>query len=665
MNPDPVMFRPGAEQVARSRMSELMRAVASATGRPIPDYAALQRFALEDPARFWSLLLAFSGLVHEGDSEPALLGDSIELAAFFPGLSLNYAENLLASGPGREDDRPALTACDERGVVTRLTRKELRDRVVRVARALRRHGLEPGDRVVAVVRNGAEAVIACLGAAAIGATWSSTATDLAAAAVLQRFAPIQPRVLFAHRRLLQQGQERSLDAHVGEIVAGLRSLELVVSLDDEPFEFESDTAQVLTLEELTRVTTAAVKRPAEFEWPRFSFNHPLFILFSSGTTGAPKCIVHGVGGTLLEHWKELVLHSALTPEDRLYFHTTAGWMMWNWQLSALVTGAEVVLFDGSVSYPSEDALWRLVARERVTVFGTSPAFLQYSRDLGHVPRERVDLSALRAMMSTGSILHDSLYDWVRANVGELPLQSISGGTDIIGCFVLGNPTLPVMRGEAQCVSLGLDVRALMPDGGFGAGPGELVCAAPFPSRPVGLFGDTTGSRFHDAYFAQNEGLWTHGDLLELTPSGGARILGRTDGIINVRGIRVGPAEIYSVLTHVPEVAEGMAVEQIAPREPGGSRIVLLVVLKPGLVLDRPLTLRIKKELKARASAAHVPAVVVQVEEVPVTLNNKRSERAARDVLNGLWPKNVDALKNPGILHVLRDHPELAVRPGHP
>jgi acetoacetyl-CoA synthetase len=336
-------------------------------------------------------------------------------------------------------------------------------------------------------------------------------------------------------------------------------------------------------------------------------------------------------------------------------------MMWNWQLSALVTGAEILLFDGSVSHPAEDALWQLVSREQVTVFGTSPAYLQYCRDLGMVPRARASLSRLRAMMSTGSILHDSLYDWVRENVGELPLQSISGGTDIIGCFVLGNPTLPVVRGEAQCVSLGLDVRALMADGRFGSGPGELVCAAPFPSRPVGLFGDRDGERFHDAYFSQNPGLWTHGDLLELTPSGGARILGRSDGIMNVRGIRVGPAEIYGVLEHVPEVVEGMAVEQTAPREPGGSRIVLLVVLKPGLTLDRALTLRIKKELKTRASAAHVPAVVAQVPEVPITLNNKRSERAARDVLNGLWPKNVDALRNPGVLTVLRDHPELQVK----
>jgi acetoacetyl-CoA synthetase len=393
-------------------------------------------------------------------------------------------------------------------------------------------------------------------------------------------------------------------------------------------------------------------------WPRFPFNHPLFILFSSGTTGVPKCIVHGAGGTLLEHAKEHRLHGDFGPRDRLYFHTSTGWMMWNWQLSALAAGTTIAVYDGSVSFPEQDALWQLVAREKVTVFGTSPAFLQFCRDAGIVPNQRVDLGALRAMQSTGSILFDSHYDWVAENVKSLPLQSISGGTDIIGCFVLGNPNLPVYRGESQCVSLGLDVRALPEKDAAERDRGELVCARPFPSRPLGLFGDREGSRFHEAYFSQNEGVWTHGDYVELTERGTARILGRSDGVLNIRGVRIGPAEIYHVLQDVPEIAEAMAIEQSAPAEPGGTRLVLLVVLREGSLLDRPLALRIKKELSRRASPVHVPSVIAAVPELPTTFSGKRSEKAARDVLNGRAATNVAALKNPGSLDVLRSHPDL-------
>jgi acetoacetyl-CoA synthetase len=331
-------------------------------------------------------------------------------------------------------------------------------------------------------------------------------------------------------------------------------------------------------------------------------------------------------------------------------------MMWNWQLSALAAGAEILLYDGSVSYPEPDALWRMVAGERVTVFGTSPAYLQFSRDAGLVPAERVDLRALRTLQSTGSVLADAFYPWVRDQVAPVPVQSISGGTDIIGCFVLGNPNLPVYEGESQCISLGLDVRELRPEGTGGVG--ELVCASPFPSRPLGLWADPDGRRFHDAYFTQNPGLWTHGDFLELTPRGGARILGRSDGVMNIRGIRIGPAEIYGALAGLPEIAEAMAVEQSAPAEPGGSRLVLLVVLRPGAALDRPLALRIKKELRERRSMAHVPAVIAEVAELPTTHNGKRSERAARDAVNGRDAPNRAALRNPGSLDAIAAHPAL-------
>jgi acetoacetyl-CoA synthetase len=400
---------------------------------------------------------------------------------------------------------------------------------------------------------------------------------------------------------------------------------------------------------------AALVAPAELErtpaperaWSRYAFNHPLFTLFSSGTTGRPKAIVHGAGGTLLEHVKEHRLHVDLRAADRLFFHTSAAWMMWNWQLSALASGAEIVLYDGPLAGP--DTLWRIAASAGATVFGTSPPYLQLCQDTGLSPRREFALDGLRSVLSTGSILHDHQYDWVREHVGELPLQSISGGTDIIGCFVLGHPDRPVRRGWVQTRSLAMDVRAL---GATDSAPiGELVCANPFPSRPLGFAGDEGGA-FHDAYFRQNPGVWTHGDLVELDGSGQARLHGRSDGVLNVRGIRIGPAEIHRALREVGEVAEALAVEQDG-LDPGGSRIVLLVVLREPAVLDGRLTVRIRQAIARNASAAHVPDLVAAVGELPVTHSGKRSERAARDAVNGRGAPNTEALANPGALEAIR------------
>src|SRR4030095_3553152 len=322
-------------------------------------------------------------------------------------------------------------------------------------------------------------------------------------------------------------------------------------------------------------------------FPRFPFSPPLFVLYSSGTTGPPKSIVHGAGGTLLEHVKEHRLHTNLGPGDRLLFVTSAGWMMWNWLLSALASGVQIVLLDGSPTYPEADSLWDIVEKERITVLGTSAAYLQYCRDAELRPA-RHNLDALRAILSTGSVLHDPFYTWVKENVKDLPLQSISGGNDILGCFVLGNPNLPVYAGESQCLSLGMDVRMMGAEQGDA---GELVCANPFPSRPVGFLADSDRSRYHDAYFSQYPGYWTHGELITITDRGTARIHGRSDGVLNIRGNRVGPAEIYRVLESFPEIGDAMAIEQKAPREVGGSRLVLLVVMRNGGALDRPLQLR--------------------------------------------------------------------------
>ncbi len=636
------LWSPSAERVARSGLADFANRVHERTGVALPELTA---WARTDWRAFWGELLAWLDLSVEGEALPVCDGDDLETARFFPRLRLSYPEEVLAAA-GSDGAREAIVALDETGKATRLSFGALREQVARTANALAALGVREGDRVVAIARNSAEPIVAALAVASLGAIWSSVAPDLGAEATLRRFQALEPKVLLFHGRTRQHGLERDLVPMVDVIVAGLPTLIAALAFDDSrlPDGRSTDLAALVA-------GAAPVHTPR-----RVAFGHPLFILFSSGTTGPPKCIQHGHGGTLLEHLKEHRLHGDLGPSDTLFFMTSCGWMMWNWLVSGLATGARIVVYDGSATWPDARAMLDLVAREAVTVFGTSPAYLQVLRDLRVAP---VAAPALREVLSTGSILFDGLYDVAREVFGPVPLQSISGGTDLIGCFVLGRPDRPVYRGEASAVSLGLDVRALGDDGvAREVGSGELVCCNPFPSRPVGFFGDPTGQRFHDAYFAQNAGLWTHGDFLTLTERGTARILGRSDGVLNVRGIRIGPAELYHVLEAIPEVRAALAVDQADTREPGGRRLVLLVVLQDGLTLDRPLTFRIKRELKERASAVHVPAVIVQAPDLPTTFNGKRSERAASDALDGRPVRNLAALRNPELCAWLAAHPEL-------
>ena len=647
MNDDAPHWTPSAERVAAAQLTQF-HAFARDRGAPGGDYSSLWQWSVDEPAAFWNAVFDFTGVIADRGHGPVLRhGDRMPGATWFEGTRLNFAENLLrGAGNG-----PGIIARDERGRRREISWDQLRADVARVSDGLRGAGIVAGDRVAGFMPNLPEAIVAMLATTSLGATWSSCSPDFGIRGVLDRFGQIAPKVLFTADGYCYGGKTLDSIERIAGILASLPSVTCVVvvaNLSPRP-----DLAPLPAARHYSEFGRAGA--PLSFE--RKPFDHPLYILYSSGTTGVPKCIVHGAGGTLLQHLKEHQLHSDVHAGDRLFFFTTCGWMMWNWLVSALAAQATVVLFDGSPFHPDEGVLWRLASEERVALFGTSPKYLGALEKSGYRPADQVDLAQLRTVLSTGSPLAHEQFDFVRDAIGaDIQLASISGGTDIVSCFALGNPTLPVYRGELQCRGLGMKVEVFDDDGWPLQGQqGELVCTAPFPSMPVGFWNDPDGSRYHAAYFERYPNVWCHGDFAVLTARGGLVILGRSDAVLNPGGVRIGTAEIYRQVEKLEEILESIAIGQEWDND---VRVVLFVRLRTGITLDAALENRIRDMIRTNTTPRHVPARIVAVSDIPRTISGKIVELAVREVVHGRPVKNTDALANPAALEEFRDRPEL-------
>jgi acetoacetyl-CoA synthetase len=644
------LWAPSSERVAQSNLTAFMRAVHAEWDIAIPDYAALYQWSLDEPEKFWRSLWSFAGIRAQQRGDVVLKDrDRMPGAQWFPQARLNFAENLLR----RRDDSVAILFWSEDKIRRSLSHEALYEQVSRLAQALRALGVGAGDRVAAYMPNMPETVVAMLASASIGAIFSSCSPDFGVQGVLDRFGQIAPKVLFTVDGYFYNGKTHDLREKLREIVAQLPSTERVVVA---PYVAERPSLAGIRCATLLSEFIAG-SAGGEIDFAQLPFNHPLYIMYSSGTTGVPKCIVHGAGGTLVQHLKEHLLHADLKPGDRLFYFTTCGWMMWNWLVSGLASEATLMLYDGSPFYPDGNVLFDFADAGGMTVFGTSAKFIDAVHKAGLEPITTHKLDSLKAILSTGSPLVPESFDFVYQKIKrDVCLSSISGGTDIISCFVLGNPILPVWRGEIQCRGLGMRVEVYDDEGRpVKRRKGELVCSAPFPSMPVGFWNDPDGTKYRAAYFERFPGVWCHGDYVELTEHDGVIIYGRSDAVLNPGGVRIGTAEIYRQAEQVPEVVESLVIGQ---QWQGDVRVVLFVCLREGLVLDEALTKKIKDQIRRNTTPRHVPAKIVQVADIPRTKSGKIVELAVRNVVHGEPVKNKEALANPEALELFKNLPEL-------
>ena len=648
-----ILWSPSPARVADSNLQRFVDCVVARRDLPIANYAALHRWSLERPDAFWFEVAHFADVKAEWAAAAVLEnGDQMPGARWFPGARLNYAENLLHY----RDDHPALIAYNESGQRRVLSYRQLCAEVARVASGLKEMGVQPGDRVAGFLPNIPEAVIAMLAATSLGAIWSSCSPDFGIAGVLDRFGQIEPKVIFTADGYHYAGKMVDSIEPIASVLQSLPSVTTVVVIaqvsgTSDLRSLESDGRRALRFE--------LVGSPqAKLHFERLPFDHPLFVMYSSGTTGKPKCIVHGAGGTLLQHLKEHQLHVDLKRDDRFFYYTTCGWMMWNWLVSGLASGAALVLYDGSPTHPDSGMLWRIAETEHISIFGTSPKYLAALDKAGYHPRERHSLPALRTVLSTGSPLSPEGFDFVyNAIKSDVQLASISGGTDIISCFALGQPYAAVHRGEMQCAGLGMAVDVVNEKGDSlpPGEKGELVCRQPFPSMPLGFWGDPDQTRYRASYFERFPGLWHHGDYAARTEAGGFIIFGRSDAVLNPGGVRIGTAEIYRQVEQLPDILESLCIGQ---QWQDDVRVVLFVKLRAGVDLDDALRERIRDHIRRHTTPRHVPAKIIAVADIPRTISGKIVELAVRNVVHGLPVTNTEALANPAALELFRDLAEL-------
>jgi acetoacetyl-CoA synthetase len=648
---DKPLWTPDPDRTAAAALTAFRQAAGERAGREFAGYAELHRWSVEDRAAFWNLVWDFCGVIGEKGGDVLADGDRMPGARFFPDARLNFAENLLVrSGPAE-----AIVFRGEDKIERRLSWNELHGLVSRLQQLFVKLGVKAGDRIAAMMPNMPETVAAMLAAASLGAVWSSCSPDFGEQGVLDRFGQIEPVIFIVPDGYWYNGKAIEVAGKVAAVAAKLPTVRKVLVVDYLGTSTDV-AAAVEKAEAFAEALQPFANRPVTFE--RLPFSHPLYILFSSGTTGIPKCIVHSAGGTLLQHAKELRLHAGIVEGDRFFYFTTCGWMMWNWLVSGLSCGATLLLYDGSPFHPDGNALFDYADAEGMTHFGTSAKFIDSVRKAGLRPITSHRLSSVRTISSTGSPLSPQDFRFVYDEIKhDVHLASISGGTDIVSCFVLGVPTEPVWTGEIQGPGLGMAVDVWDDDGQpLARGKGELVCTRAFPSMPVGFWNDPDGAKYRAAYFERFADVWCHGDFAEWTEHGGIVIHGRSDATLNPGGVRIGTAEIYNQVEQMPEVAEAICIGQ----EFGGDvRVVLFVRLANGVVLDEDLEKRIKARIRVGASPRHVPAKIVAVSDIPRTKSGKITELAVRDVVHGRPVRNKEALANPQALDLFMDRPELA------